>query len=76
MFARLRGQVGTLALIFGSHAIGHSHKNCITRIALVFEAFLYAVLEKPLYAKPPFEFRKPEIVWKVKKVIFTETSEH
>ena len=38
-------------------------------VADIFGAFLHAVVEQPFYVKPPIEYRKPGIVWKVKRYL-------
>ena len=39
-------------------------------VADISGAFLHAVVEQPFYVKPPIEYRKPGIVWKVKRYLY------
>ena len=39
-------------------------------VADISGAFLHAAVEQPFYVKPPVDYRKPGIVWKVKKYLY------
>ena len=39
-------------------------------VADISGAFLHAVLEKPFYVKQPVEYRKPGVVWNVKRYLY------
>ena len=39
-------------------------------VADISGAFLHAVVEQPFHVKPPIEYRKPGIVWRVKRYLY------
>ena len=53
-----------IALVLG---LAHDVDMAVTDIS---GAFLHAVVEQPFYVKPPIEYPKPGIVWKVKRYLY------
>ena len=53
-----------IALVMG---LAHDVDMAVAEIS---GAFLHAAVEQPFYVKPPVDYRKPGIVWKVKKYLY------
>ena len=78
-FAGLRGKSDPSSFTLRGNTVGHGNKNTLVlglahdvdmAVADISGAFLHAVMEQPFYAKPPIEYRKPGIVWKVKRYLY------